>query len=218
MEKTFGPDYTKIHTAFKRDEKNVIIDGQWTLPEFVYLQGNPWIWTEKVDGTNIRLHWNGEKVMIGGRTGNAQIPTSLIAALEPYTDRETWARMFPDGSDVTVYGEGYGAGIQRGGHYRPDKSLVVFDVRIEDWWLRDESIKEVADGLGLDVVPQVGIFTPNEAWKYIKEGNLKSAWPDAPIEGIVGRPEVPLFDRKGQRVITKLKVKDWQDYQRSQEK
>ena len=26
----FGPEYTKIHTAFKRDERNVIIPGDWS--------------------------------------------------------------------------------------------------------------------------------------------------------------------------------------------
>lgn len=219
MEKIFGPDYTKIHTAFKRDEKNVIIDGQWTLPEFVYLQDNPWIWMEKVDGTNIRLHWNGEKAVIGGRTDSASIPTFLLAALEPYTDPGTWKRMFPDGDDVTLYGEGYGARIQKVGHlYRKDAGFILFDVRIGDWWLRDESIREVADGFGLDVVPQMGAFTLNQAWHNIKEGNFTSRWEGVPIEGVVGRPEVPLFTRKGQRVITKLKMKDWQDYQRSQEK
>ena len=35
----FGPEYTKIQTAFKRDERNVIIPGEWTLPEFRYLSG-----------------------------------------------------------------------------------------------------------------------------------------------------------------------------------
>ena len=45
----------KIQTVFMRDERNVIVPGEWTLPELAYLADKDWRWTEKVDGTNIRL-------------------------------------------------------------------------------------------------------------------------------------------------------------------
>ena len=61
----FGPEYPKIQTLFKRDDRNVIIEGDWSVPEFAYLADKPWRWTEKVDGTNIRLHWDGRKVTSG---------------------------------------------------------------------------------------------------------------------------------------------------------
>ena len=211
----FGPEYTKIQTAFKRDERKVIIPGEWTLPEFGYLQDRDWIWTEKVDGTNIRLHWNGSKLTIGGRTDNAQVPASLVAKLGPLSDPGLWHSIFPDADDVTVYGEGYGAKIQSGGMYRPDQALVVFDVLVGRWWLTDENIADVAGKLGLDVVPMVTVATLNQAWARItKPGDLSSRWPGARIEGLVGRPAVPLFTRKGDRLIVKMKVKDWADYER----
>lgn len=209
----FGRTYQKINTAFKRDDRNIIIPFDWSIPEFVYLQDNPWIWAEKIDGMNIRIHWNGQTVTIGGRSDNASIPGDLIAALKPYTDVDIWKRMFPDGDDVTLYGEGYGAGIQKGGSYRSDKGFILFDVRIGDWWLRDDSIEEVAAGFGLDVVPSAGVMSLNDAWKKIVLGGLTSAWPGVKIEGIVGRPEVPLLTRKGERLIVKLKLRDWEEYQ-----
>jgi hypothetical protein len=212
----FGPEYIKIQTAFKRDERNVIIPGDWTLPEFAYLADKDWIWTEKVDGTNIRLHWDGSKVTIGGRTDNAQVPATLIAALEALsvTDPGRWKGIFPDADDVTVYGEGYGARIQSGGMYRPDQALIVFDVLVGRWWLTDESIADVAGKLGLDVVPQVETMSLERAWDHVTHGALISRWPGARIEGLVGRPAVPLFTRKGDRLIVKMKAKDWADYQR----
>lgn len=211
----FGPEYIKIQTAFKRDERKVIIPGDWTLAEFAYLADKDWIWTEKVDGTNIRLHWNGSKLTIGGRTDNAQVPASLVAKLSPLSDPELWRGIFPDADDVTVYGEGYGAKIQSGGMYRPDQALVVFDVLVGRWWLTDESIADVAGKLSLDVVPLVTVATLNEAWERItKPDDLSSRWPGARIEGLVGRPAVPLFTRSGDRLIVKMKVKDWTDYQR----
>lgn len=217
-EKIFGPEYSKIDTAFNRDARGTVIPEEWASFEFGYLADNPWTWAEKIDGTNMRLHWNGSRMTIGGRTDDAQLPAPLVAHLMKLSDPESWRRMFPDADDVTIYGEGYGTGIRSGGQYRPDVDMIIFDVRIGGWWLRDESIAEVAGGLGQAVVPPVGTFTLNEAWEKVKAGELTSNWPKARIEGIVGRPEVPLFTRKGDRIITKLKLKDWQDYQRSKER
>ena len=76
--------YPKIHTMFVRDpeNKNRIIVGNWSKPEFDYLRDNKWIFTEKVDGTNIRIHWDGEKVLMFGKTDNSQIPVPLIHYLQ----------------------------------------------------------------------------------------------------------------------------------------
>ena len=151
---TYGPAYPKINTVFKRDEKNRIIVGQYSQPEFQYLRNNEWLWTEKVDGTNIRLHWDGETVTIGGRTDNASLPQQLVANLQYLvTNPSLWAAVFGDANDVTVYGEGYGAKIQSGGYYRPDQQLIVFDVRIGRWWLRYGDVEKVAKDLGLETVP-----------------------------------------------------------------
>jgi len=48
-------EYHKIETLLDRDEKFKVIQGKWRLPEFEYLQDNQWMFTEKVDGTNIRI-------------------------------------------------------------------------------------------------------------------------------------------------------------------
>jgi hypothetical protein len=210
----FGPEYTKIQTAFKRDERNVIIPGEWTLPEFRYLADKDWRWTEKVDGTNIRLHWNGSEVTVGGRTDNAQVPAVLMANLAPVLDPALWKSAFPDAADVTVYGEGYGAKIQSGGMYRQDQALILFDVMVGRWWLLDEDVADVAGKLGLETVPAVGEFSLEQAWHHITCGAVLSRWQGARIEGLVGRPAVDLFNRKGERIIVKMKAKDWADYQR----
>lgn len=216
---TFGPEYCKIQTAFKRDERGIIIPGEWTLPEFEYLADRPWRWTEKVDGTNIRLHWNGETVTVGGRTDNAQVPAPLVANLAPQLNPSLWATIFSDSSDVTVYGEGYGPKIQKGGGaYRADQGLIVFDVRVGRWWLKDEDVSNVAAALGLDVVPTVGYgWTLSGAWEIVREGALTSRWPGVTPEGLVGRPQVDLFSRNGDRIIVKLKLRDWADYWRRME-
>jgi hypothetical protein len=212
----FGPEYLKINTIFKRDSSNgnVIIPGDWAVPEFGYLQECAWDWTEKVDGTCIRLHWDGSKVTVGGRTDAAQVPARLVTALGPHLAPDAWRAAFWDAGDVTVYGEGYGAGIQQGAVYRPDQAVIVFDVLVGEWWLAREDVADVAGKLGLGVVPTFGSHALNAAWDGLKAGELVSHWTGAPIEGLVGRPAVDLFNRKGERVMAKMKVRDWTQYQR----
>jgi len=74
-------EYHKIQTLFKRDPDNnfkTLIDGDYAIPEFDFLQSTLWIFTEKVDGTNIRVHWDGVDIRYGGRTESTQISTSLL--------------------------------------------------------------------------------------------------------------------------------------------
>lgn len=137
-----------------------------------------------------------------------------MANLAPVLDPALWKSAFPDADDVTLYGEGYGAKIQSGGMYRPDQALIVFDVMVGRWWLLDEDVADVAAKLGLDVVPVIGAFSLEEAWGGITRGVYESRWDGARLEGLVGRPAVDLFNRKGERIIVKMKVKDWADYQR----
>ena len=51
--------YHKIQGLFKRGPDNKFIEGEWSLPEFEYLAKLNWTWTEKVDGTNMRVMWDG---------------------------------------------------------------------------------------------------------------------------------------------------------------
>ncbi len=224
---TFGPEYHKINGCFKRDSanRNVIMPGEFSQPEFEFLLDVPWTWTEKVDGTNIRMHWDGRTVAIGGRTDNAQVPTFLIAALEQYRDLAKWAEVFPDYPppdrevlpadvpDVTLYGEGYGAKIQKGGgNYIPDgQDFILFDVRVGRWWLKDEDVQAIAAAFDMQTVPAYeGTPTLRQAIAAVRDGDLVSRWPNARPEGLVGRPAVDLYARSGQRIITKIKVADFE--------
>ena len=79
------------------------------------------------------------------------------------------------------------------------------------WWLSDENMRDVAAKLGLDAVPYLGEMTLEEATVKIRTGfnSLVGAEPLHPAEGMVGRPVEPLFDKKGSRLIVKLKTKDF---------
>jgi ATP-dependent RNA circularization protein (DNA/RNA ligase family) len=203
-------EYHKIQTVFKRDDKtHRVIEGIFSLPEFEYLQNNKWIWTEKVDGTNIRIIWDKEKVKYGGKTDNASIPAFLIERLQQLFPIEKLKALYPDIS-MCLYGEGYGAKIQKGGeNYNLNGvDYVLFDIKIENWWLMREGVEDIADKLELKVVPIIGQGTLNEMIEKVKIG-LNSQWGDFIAEGIVAKPQIELLNRMGHRIITKIKYKDF---------
>lgn len=69
--------YPKIQTVWLRNpatDMRHLLDREWSKPEFRWLKDMDWIWTEKVDGMNLRLDYNGKGVVfIKGRTDKANI-------------------------------------------------------------------------------------------------------------------------------------------------
>jgi hypothetical protein len=236
--------YHKIQTLFKRHldgpKKGKMKRGEWTTPALEYLAGNKWEFTEKVDGTNIRIGFDKTKpvnsaVKFGGRTNNATIPEPLLRHLED----TFFYDLFNDNdlNDIILFGEGYGPKIQNGGKYFDDKfvqnpdvplhekhKFVLFDVKIGDTWLERHNVDDIARKLGIEHVPTIGYGTLWEAIEIVEtgitftdggnvkrwgRGGLRSAWGDFEAEGIVARTATPLFDRRGERMITKIKAVDF---------
>ena len=77
-------EYNKIETVFNRDTQGTkkLIEGSYRNKTVEYLSNNLWYWTEKIDGTNIRVHWDGHKVEFAGRTDKAKIPDHLYKRLD----------------------------------------------------------------------------------------------------------------------------------------
>lgn len=209
-------EYHKIQTCFKRDEKTKkTIENDWTLPEFEYLKDNTWVFTEKVDGTNTRVMWNGQTVVFGGKTEDAQMPMHLLYKLQELFEGTIKKQLFIEKfgiepTEVCLYGEGYGQKIQAAGKlYIPDgHDFVLFDVKIGDWYLQREDVEDIASHFGIKVVPIIGGGTLTEAIEMTRKG-ITSQWGDFTAEGIVARPKTELKTRKGERLITKIKHKDF---------
>ena len=210
--------YHKIQTIYKRDQETkfkTLLEGQYSLPEFEYLKDNEWTFTEKVDGTNIRLMYDGTTLRFGGKTDKAQIQSELANKLSTFcSDKlEEFNKMFANDDNenpiqVCLYCEGYGPKIQSGGKYRKDQDIVLFDIKVGRWWLNRNAVEAIANTLGLDVVPIIGFGTLDDAIEMTREG-FKSQWGDFIAEGIVARPVVELKARNGERIITKIKHKDF---------
>ncbi len=218
-------EYPKIDTLYDRDDKHFVDTRKLRRPEFgvikeLYL-------TEKIHGRNTRVTlFDSGEVEYGGKTDDAEIPPELLEYLKRTFPPEVlkaalWLPNKTLPKAATIYGEGYGPKMMPGsGKYRKDVSFRLFDCLIDgvdgSWWLERANIEDVARKLGIKVVPIIGCidYLPKTAQDlYLllgesviaREENGTSVLP----EGIVARSNPLLFNRKGERVMWKLKIKDF---------
>ena len=212
--------YHKINSIYKRDpvtKYKTFLDGDWSDPVFDLLADLEWTFTEKVDGTNIRIGWDGTSIELGGRSDNAQIPAPLTNYItEHFTpERLTEGLSGP----VTLCGEGYGGKIQKGSGYQTEQRFILFDVFVEPTdehpvgiWLDRIVVESIAKSLDIPVVPVLFKGTLFDGMDYVKNfpESLIANDPALIMEGVVARPSTELRDRMGRRVITKIKARDYQ--------
>lgn len=221
-------EYPKIDTLYERDERHFVIVGKLKRPEFGNI--NTWTVTEKLNGRNTRvsLFNNGIDGVIdyGGKTDEAEMPGELLEYLRKTFTVEKmksafWIDPLKIPNRVTIYGEGYGPRMTPGsGAYRKDVSFRLFDCLVDTWWLERPNLENVAEKLGIRCVPILGVirYLPTTADEIeclfrdnrdrlvaIEEGGLESMIP----EGVVAKSDPILFNRKGERVMWKLKIKDF---------
>lgn len=224
------PKYSKIETLFARDEKTFkVVEGNFRRPEFAII--DRWDVTEKIDGTNVRIHLpmnsdvpDGDPVVhFGGRTDSAQMPTFLLDYLQRTFKVSKMLAAFPDLMDahVTLFGEGYGAKIQKGGNYRKDAAFRLFDVLIHgcpqhrDVWLKQEDVLDVANKLGIGNAPSLCCTSVEEIVNLVQCGYTSlvamydGGTPEHLAEGVVARSPHGLLDRMGCRIMWKLKTRDF---------
>lgn len=235
--------YHKIQSVFKRDKQTKKFTDEYSLAEFELLKDIQWCFTEKLDGTNIRIGYESEKEvlddtfeegegtitykyklkrLIGGRTDKAQIPAHLYAVLEELfpADCANVLSVFDEPSDenfsLTFYGEGVGKKIQKNGQSYLDDGgaeadFILFDIRVGHTWLTRQAIEEIAEKLNLRIAPIIGYGTLEDAIEMCKTGFESITRNDKLVEpeGLVCRPTHELLDRRGNRIITKVKLCDF---------
>lgn len=209
--------YTKIDTIFKRDEKGTkkLIEGEYRDETVKYLRNCEWVCTEKIDGTNIGIVWDGHKVSFQGRTERSNIPAHLVNKLTELfggtVNEELFEQAFGE-MEVVLFGEGYGYKIQKGGDYiKDDCSFILFDVYIpsQNLWLNRDAIENIAKTFNIDCVPIILRGTLQDAVDFVKT-KPKSTIGTADMEGLVCKPALDMLDRMGKRLIVKVKVCDFE--------
>lgn len=212
--------YPKIYPPFVRHtegpRRNKLEKFNYLNEEFELLAAAKWHWTEKIDGTNIRIFWDGHRVTFGGRTDNAQLPVSLLDYLQETFLEELFEQVFGE-KRVYLFGEGIGPKIQSSGKYSQTPRFLLFDVAIPDdthklgvWWLKWEDVTGIAASLGIATVKHVGDFGIITAVSGVEDG-LPSHYGDFVAEGLVGRAPGGILNRRGERIVVKVKTKDFDD-------
>ncbi len=210
------PTYPKIKTLFVRNPETFKVTTELKCLEFGAVKH--WHITEKIDGTNIRVALLPDnRMFIGGRSNNAQIPPRLMEYLTNTFSAEMLIEGLRRDADkplIVLYGEGYGAKIQKGGgNYRADSSFRLFDVQIGEVWLEQDTVRDVADQLGIKAVPVFPATTLEYAMEHYLPSPSKVAiedgGPGCVHEGVVARSAPLMLDRMGRRIIWKLKGKDF---------
>ena len=214
-----APEYPKIETAFNRDKESYKVKlDEIRLKEYDLI--NTWIITEKIDGTNVRIHLDYKYgLRYCGRTNKANLDPDLVLWLQDNLPMYKVAKVFEPKLDVILFGEGYGGKIQRAKiPYRREPKFRLFDILItrsngNSLWLEWEDVQSIAGTLGIECVPVLGeAKSLEEALTYLEEPSVVSMEDSnisRDLEGIVARTVPQLFTRTGKRLMWKLKRSDF---------
>ena len=119
----------------------------------------------------------------GPNTSECGNKASQPLAIKPCSNLEPYP--------ITLYGEGYGGGIQKGGGAYTSKtkggkaSFRLFDVFIGETWLDRENVEDIASKLGIKTVPLISPPKPiaygsDPASPRISFGGVTHAYAEAP--------------------------------------
>lgn len=210
-------EYQKINTLYKFDGTTKKYTNEITTPEIDYLKNLSWLASEKIDGTNIRVEYDGHRVSWSGRTDKSQLPKEVDELLQKtFGESEVVFEQNFGNKEVMLYMECYGGKIQ-GGLYGGSERLIGFDVMINGMYLDKRVIKDIFGYFGVETVEffEVGSLTRliDKVKDNIKMGikdMSKYATEDKPTEkeGFVCVPNVRLLDAQGNRIIVKVKYRD----------
>lgn len=88
-------EYNKIPTLFERNpETKKLIIGNYSDPTIKFCKDLTWVFTEKIDGTNTQICWDGHRVQFFGRTENSQMPNVLYNRLSELFGGEANEQLF----------------------------------------------------------------------------------------------------------------------------
>jgi len=235
IETLFNRDekFKVIESDFRLPEFEALKGISWHVTEKVdgtnvRIEYEPQYQPDKSDPT--KYEYTGHSVQFGGHTEKAQLHPNLIKYLEGTFTLEKMGEALPNPSEgyvrAVVYVEGYGPKIQSGGKYRKDIAVRIFDVFIVDeenplggWWLEPDKVADIAFKLGVKTMPVIPLWDMSTIVNGVKGGldsivakedyDHREAERYPLMEGVVARTKPLLFTRKGERVVWKLKTKDF---------
>ena len=226
--------YGKTYGPFKRDTKTgAVIHGKWTHPVFDYLKDARWRFTEKLDGTNMRLIYTpplmshsemgsfkhmGSCVSLKGRSDAADVHGTLAEWAKDITAKRFETALhelaFYAAEPVCIYGEGIGEGIQKGGTNYGPTHFRAFAVKSRGvFWEPRYAEALIRHKLGIPMAPVILEATLLEGIEYMKKGfrTCITGEEQGYAEGLIGVPTVPLTTPQLDRIVVKIKACDFQE-------
>ena len=202
-------EYQKIEILFKFDNEIKGYKEEFYNPIVEYLKDCKWIGTEKIDGTNTRVLWNGHSFEFGGRTDRAQLPKELLNLLINtfnYDMEVLFEQKFGE-KEVLLFMEGYAGKIQNGA-YKGSEKIIGYDIMIEGTYLDKQVSEEIFESLGIKFVPMIEFSNLQGCIDFVINHQSSIIQPESQMEGLVCFPAVRLYDHKGNRIIVKIKNRD----------
>ena len=181
--------------------------------EYEFLKGLKYYATEKLDGTNIRLYYDGYKTTIHGRTEKSLLPKGFLEKFSKLYDLEIinskLEELFGD-KEVVIYGEGIGEKIQADGekYVKDGIDFVVFDILINGTFLERKSIEEISSELGFKVVNVIIQGTLEDMIAFVSTHPMSVFNEKHEMEGLVCKPLIALYFKDRTRVCFKIKYND----------
>lgn len=179
-----------------------------------------WCMTEKIHGANFQVYYDGENFLIGSRNrfiGNENFNNiqALVEAIRPNIELLKKRTPLP----ITLYGEVYGDGIQKGVKYCKDHKIRFFDIKVNGEYIPYKTAVEIFERFELPYVPVLKIEygriynvvrkAETRFNSTIAEGEYANLEENI-CEGVVIKPyEVELKCQKGNRVIIKKKNEEF---------
>lgn len=204
--------YPKIDSLFNRDD-NFKVNFEYRRPEFGYVDN--WLWMEKIDGANISIINTEAGTEWRGRTPKANFIDAAVEHLDEVSDslheHLSASRADHGLESIEIFGELYGPKIQSGGIYRTDLGTTFYDMRVNrKVWLPHEAVLAHCDMMDLDM-PVFGYGHTDDLIDFVAAGfdTFETRGSGGPAEGIIAKTEVPLYNNAGNRLIWKLKHRDF---------
>lgn len=183
-----------------------------------------WCITEKIHGANFQVYYDGEQILLGSRNRfikdneNFNNLNNLIQEIKPQL-LHFFKSVNPESLPITLYGEVYGDGIQKGVKYSKTKKIRFFDLKFKDEYIPYDLALELFEFHRLPHIPVLECFngTISEVIKQVNtrfnstiaEGDY-SELENNLCEGVVIKPYYKEYKTiLGNRVIIKKKNEEF---------
>ena len=209
-------NFQKIKAPFLRDGPNdrLVNVNKPALKWLEAFSPDQMFWaSEKIDGTSVGLKWDGERISFIGHTDKSQFCPRYLEYLQNRfgtPEFESCVEAIFGDRPVTIYGEGISKDYNV--HYGfPDGEFIMYDIQFDSgFYAERQFVWKVAEKLAIKV-PFETKMTLRDAVDFVKTRPQSKLNSENKMEGLVLRPLVELYDNHGERLITKVKVKDFVD-------